>query len=35
MRLFRQQTRGDWPSVISKVASELATLAQEKKKNSA
>lgn len=33
MRLFRQQTRNDWPAVISKVASELAILAQEKKKN--
>jgi len=32
MRLFRQQTRNDWPTVISKVASELAILAQEKKK---
>ncbi|AKZ63026.1 hypothetical protein F506_10405 [Herbaspirillum hiltneri N3] len=35
MRLFRQQTRNDWPTVISKVASELATLAQEKKKTAA
>jgi tetratricopeptide (TPR) repeat protein len=32
MRLFRQQTRNDWPTVINKVASELAILAQEKKK---
>ncbi|RFB68738.1 MULTISPECIES: tetratricopeptide repeat protein [unclassified Herbaspirillum] len=32
MRLFRQQTRNDWPTVIRKVASELAILAQAKKK---
>ncbi|HZS80230.1 MAG TPA: glycosyl transferase family 8, partial [Herbaspirillum sp.] len=24
MRLFRQQSRGDWPSVITKVATELS-----------
>ncbi|MFJ9452927.1 tetratricopeptide repeat protein [Herbaspirillum sp. NPDC101397] len=35
MRLFRQPTRNDWPAVISKVASELAILAQEKKKRTA
>lgn len=33
MRLFRQQTRGDWPTVIAKVASELAVLSAQKKKN--
>jgi len=33
MRLFRQQERGDWPSVIAKVASELATLRDKKKQS--
>jgi len=33
MRLFRQQTRGDWPTVIAKVASELTVLSEQKKKN--
>ena len=33
MRLFRQQERGDWPSVIAKVASELAVLRDQKKQN--
>ncbi|ASU38308.1 glycosyltransferase [Herbaspirillum sp. meg3] len=33
MRLFRQQERGDWPSVIAKVSSELAIVRDKKKQN--
>lgn len=32
MRLFRQQTNDDWPTVINKVISELTTLSEQKKK---
>lgn len=34
MRLFRQKERGDWPSVIARISTELQSLAEEKKKNS-
>ncbi|WP_034293727.1 tetratricopeptide repeat protein [Herbaspirillum sp. RV1423] len=33
MRLFRQQSRGDWPGVIAKVASELSALGNKKKQD--
>src|SRR5258706_3478866 len=30
MRIFRQRTRGDWPSVIAQVAAELARMLRER-----